>query len=140
MFTTLSLSFISNIISSIAVFIIAKLTNYPEIIEAIIFNIKDKRKYIENIVRLFKYIKLRLGFFYFLQITFIVIMTYYLFIFCTVYHKSQASIMVNYIVGACTSLAISVGLTLIISILRTISIKYHHYQLFNVSKYLYEHF
>ena len=140
MFTTLSLSFISNIISSIVVFIIAKLTNYPEIIESIIFNVKNKRKYIENIARLFKYIKLRLGLFYFLQITFIVIMTYYLFIFCTVYHKSQSSIMVNYIVGACISLSISVGLTLIISILRAISIKYHYYQLFNISKYLYEHF
>ena len=140
MFTTLSLSFISNVISSFIVFIIAKLTNYTEIIESIIKNVKDKKKYIINVVRLFKYIKLRLGFFYFLQLSFILIMTYYLFIFCTVYHQSQGSIMINYIVGACISLAISAGLTLIISILRTISIKYHHYQLFNISKYLYEHF
>ena len=140
MFTSLSLSFISNIISSIIVYIIAKLTNYPDIIEAIINNVKDKKKYIDNIIRLFKYIKLRLGFFYFLQLSFILIMTYYLFIFCTVYHQSQGSIMVNYIVGACISLAISVGLTLIISVLRALSIKYHHYQLYNISKYLYEHF
>ena len=140
MFTSLSLSFISNIISSFAVFIIAKLTNYTEIIEAIITNVKDKKKYITNVVRLFKYIKLRLGFFYFLQLGFILVMTYYLFIFCTVYHQSQGSIMVNYIIGACISLAISAGLTLIISILRALSIKYHHYQLFNISKYLYEHF
>ena len=140
MFTTLSLSFISNVASSIVVFIIAKLTNYPDIIESIIHNVKDKKKYIENIIRLFKYIKLRLGFFYFLQISIVLVMTYYLFIFCTVYHQSQSSIMVNYIVGACISLAISVGLTLIISILRFISIKYHYYKLYNVSKYLYEHF
>ena len=140
MFTSLSLSFISNIISSFTVFIIAKLTNYTEIIEAIITNVKDKKKYITNVVRLFKYIKLRLGFFYFLQLGFILVMTYYLFIFCTVYHQSQGSIMVNYIIGACISLAISAGLTLIISILRALSIKYHHYQLFNISKYLYEHF
>ena len=140
MFTSLSLSFISNIISSIIVFVISKLTNYVEIIEAIIDNVKDKQKYILNITRLFKYIKIRLGFFYFLQLGLTLIMTYYLFIFCTVYHQSQGSIMVNYIVGACTSLAISVGLTLIISILRAISIKYHYKQLFNISKYLYEHF
>ena len=139
-FTSFSLSFISNIISSIIVFIISKLTNYPEIVEAIIKNVKDKKNYINNIVRLFKYIRLRLGFFYFLQLSFILAMTYYLFIFCTIYHQSQVSIMINYIVGACTSLAISVGLTLIISILRALSIKYHHYQLFNISKYLYEHF
>ena len=140
MFTTLSLSFISNIVSSIIVFFIAKLTNYPDIIESIVYNVKDKSKYIENVVRLFKYIKLRLGLFYILQISFILVMTYYLFIFCTVYHQSQPSIMVNYIVGAFISLAISVGLSLIISILRTIGIKYHFCQTYNVSKYLYEHF
>ena len=140
MFTTLSLSFISNIVSSIIVFFIAKLTNYPDIIESIVYNVKDKSKYIENVVRLFKYIKLRLGLFYILQISFILVMTYYLFIFCTVYHQSQPSIMVNYIVGAFISLAISVGLSLIISILRTIGIKYHYCQTYNVSKYLYEHF
>ncbi len=140
MLTSLSLSFASNIISSIIVFVISKLTNYTEIAEAIINNVKEKRKYIENIIRLFKYIRLRLGIFYVLQLAFILIMTYYLFIFCTVYHKSQVSIMVNYIVGACTSLAISAGLTIIITVLRVISIQYHFYQLFNVSKYLYEHF
>ena len=140
MFTSLSLSFVSNIASSIIVFVISKLTNYTEIVEAIINNVKDKKKYIENIVRLFKYIRLRLGMFYVLELAFILIMTYYLFVFCTVYHKSQVSIMVNYIVGACTSLAISAGLTIIITTLRAISIKYHYYQLFNISKYLYEHF
>ena len=140
MLTSLSLSFVSNIASSIIVFVISKLTNYTEIVEAIINNVKDKKKYIENIVRLFKYIRLRLGMFYVLELAFILIMTYYLFVFCTVYHKSQVSIMVNYIVGACTSLAISAGLTIIITALRAISIKYHYYQLFNISKYLYEHF
>ena len=140
MFTSLSLSFISNIVSSIIVFIISKLTNYVEIIEAILKNVKDKRKYFDNIVRLFKYIKLRLGFYYLLQIIFIMVMTYYLFIFCTVYHQSQSSIMINYIIGACISLAISVGLTIIITIFRFLSFRYKSPQLFNVSKYLYEHF
>jgi hypothetical protein len=140
MFTSLSLSFISNIVSSIIVFIIAKLTNYTEIIESIVKDVKDKKKYIINVMRLFKYIKIRLGIFYFLQLSTILIMTYYLFIFCTVYHQSQGSIMVNYIIGACISLAISTGLTIIITILRVISIKYHYHQLFNISKYLYDHF
>jgi hypothetical protein len=140
MITSLSLSFISNIISSIIVFIISKLTNYVEIIEAIIKNVKDKRKYIENVKRLFKYIKIRLGFFYFFQLGFTLVMTYYLFVFCTVYHQSQGSIMVNYIIGALTSLGISCGLTLIITLLRVFSIKYRKVHLYNISKYLYEHF
>ena len=140
MITSLSLSIISNIISSIIVFIISKLTNYCDIIEEIIKNVKYKRKYFENIIRLFKYIKLRLGVFYFLQFASLLVMTYYLFIFCAVYNKSQGSIMINYIIGALTSLAISIGLTIIITILRTISIKYRSVLLFNISKYLYEHF
>ena len=140
MITSLSLSIISNIISSIIVFIISKLTNYCDIIEEIIKNVKYKRKYFENIIRLFKYIKLRLGVFYFLQFASLLVMTYYLFIFCAVYNKSQGSIMINYIIGALTSLAISIGLTIIITLLRTISIKYRSVLLFNISKYLYEHF
>ena len=128
------------IIPAIIVFIIAKLTNYTEIIESIVRDVKDKKKYIINVMRLFKYIKIRLGVFYVLQLSTILIMTYYLFIFCTVYHQSQGSIMVNYIIGACTSLAISTGLTIIITFLRAISIKYRYHQLFNISKYLYDHF
>ena len=67
-------------------------------------------------------------------------MTYYLFIFSAVYHHSQISIMINYIIGALTSLAVSTGLTLIITILRVLSLKYHSYKLFNTSKYLYKKF
>ena len=140
MFTSLSLSFISNIISSIAVFIIAKLTNYAEILEIIIQTVKDKKKYFDNIIRLMKYMKIRLGIFYFLQLSFILIMTYYLFIFCAIYNKSQVSITINYIIGALTSLAISVGLTVIISVFRIISLKYHFNRLYNVSRFLYDKF
>ena len=140
MITSFSLSILSNMISSILIYVIRKLTNYCEIIEEIIKNVKYKRKYFENILRLFKYMKLRLGTFYFLQFSAMLVMTYYLFIFCVIYNKSQGSVIINYIIGACTSLAISIGLTIIITVLRTISIKYRSVMLFNVSKYLYEHF
>ena len=140
MITSFSLSILSNMISSIIIYVIRKLTNYCEIIEEIIKNVKYKRKYFENILRLFKYMKLRLGTFYFLQFSTMLVMTYYLFIFCVVYNKSQGSVIINYIIGACTSLAISIGLTIIITVLRTISIKYRSVKLFNISKYLYEHF
>ena len=139
MITSLSLSLMSNIISSFIVFIVSKLTNYCEIIEAIIKNVKIRKNYVENIVRLFKYIKVRLGLFYILQLLFLLFMTYYLFIFCAIYHKTQGSVMINYIIGACTSLAVSVGLTIIISLLRVLSIKFHSAFLFNISKYLYDH-
>ena len=67
-------------------------------------------------------------------------MTYYLFIFSAVYRHSQVSIIINYIIGAVTSLAISTGLSIIIALLRIISIKYKSYRLFNTSKFLYTKF
>ncbi len=140
MITSLSLSLMSNLVSSIIIYIISKVANYCEIIEAIIKNVKNRKSYIDNIIRLFKYIRVRLGFFYFLQLCLLLLMIYYLFIFCAIYHKSQGSVMINYMIGAGTSLLISVGLTLIITLLRTLSIKCHSVLLFNISKYLYDHF
>jgi len=138
--TSLSLSFISNIISSIGVYIIAKLTNYTELLEIIISTVKKKKKYFDNIIRFMKYIKIRLGIFYFLQIIFILLMIYYLFVFCAVYHQSQISITINYIVGALTSLAISTALSIIISILRVISLNYQLQRVYNISRYIYDRF
>ena len=140
MFTSFTLSIISNIVSSIITALVSNLTDFNEILEAIIINVKYQKKYLENIIRFMKYIKVRLTLFYLFQISFIFLMTYYLFIFSAVYNHSQISIMINYIIGALTSLAVSTGLTLIISILRVLSLKYHSYELFNTSKYLYKKF
>ena len=140
MFTSFTLSIISNIVSSIITALVSNLTDFNEILEAIIINVKYQKKYLENIIRFMKYIKVRLTLFYLFQISFIFLMTYYLFILSAVYHHSQISIMINYIIGALTSLAVSTGLTLIISILRVLSLKYHSYELFNTSKYLYKKF
>ena len=138
--TSLSLSLISNIASSIISFIITKLTNYEDLIESILKDVKNLTIFLDNFQRLLKYLKIRLGFYYFLQIIFIFGMIYYLFIFCTVYHQSQGSIMINYIIGNCISLAISVGLAIIITLLRILSLKYNFNHLYNTSRYLYEHF
>ena len=138
--TSISLSLISNIISSIAVFLLSKLANYDEIFELIIKYVKIQKNYFYNIVRFFKYINIRLGIYFLFELLFTLLMTYYLFIFCSIYHNSQSSIMENYIIGACISLAISVGLTIIITICRNLSIKNHSILLFNISKYLYDHF
>jgi surface protein len=140
MFTSLSLSIISNIISSIVVFIISKLVNYVEILEIILKNVRDKKYYFFNILRYMAYIKIRLGFYFFLEIVSTAMMTYYLFIFCSVYHHSQINITINYIVGASISLATSVGLTILITIFRNASFKYKSIYFFNISRYLYEHF
>ena len=138
--TTFALSIVSNIISSIIVSIISNLTDYSVLLDAILIYVKNKDKFVENVMRLVKNIKIRLAIFHSLQILMIIVMTYYLFIFCTVYHYSQKSIMINYIVGALTSLAFSAGLTIIISLLRILSFKYKSNKMFNTSRYLYMKF
>ena len=67
-------------------------------------------------------------------------MNYYLFIFCTIYHKSQGSVFTNYIIGMLTSVAISIGTSIIIAILRIISIKCKNERIYVISRYMYEHF
>ena len=138
--TSLTLSIISNIVSSLIIFIISKLANYVEIIEAIIKNVQYEKIYLMNIQRLLLYIKVRIGIFFCFELILTLLMTYYLFIFCTVFHQSQGSIMTNYFIGIGISLATSIGLSIIISLIRFLSIKFQSNKLFNISKYLYEHF
>ena len=140
MLTSLTLSIISNIVSSLIVFIISKLADYVEIIEAILKNVKYIKNYLMNILRLVKYIKIKLGIFFCFELILTILMMYYLFIFCTVYHQSQGSIFANYFIGIGISLATSFGLSILISLIRFLSIKYQNLRLFHFSKYLYDHF
>ena len=140
MVTSLSLSFLSNLLSNIIVFIISKLTNFSEILDILIKDVKEKEIYRWNIVRITKYIRLKLLLFYSIQFIFLICMIYYLFIFCAVYHNSQISIALNYFYGVLESFAISLVLAFITTILRYISLKFKISRLYNISKYCYQHF
>ena len=139
-FTTLSLSFISNIITSIISYFISKLAEHVEFLEFIIKDVNDKSFYFLNILRFKKLLCINLGAFFFIQSSINIGMCYYLMIFCTVYHKTQGSIAINYITGISESLAISLGLALITSILRIISIKCELKYIYYTSKYFFENF
>ena len=67
-------------------------------------------------------------------------MCYYLMIFCTVYHNTQGSIMINYLTGVAESMIISFALTLITSIMRTIGLKCGVKSIYYTSKYFFENF
>ena len=138
--TSLSLSFISNIFSNIIVYLISKLTNFSEILEIMIKDIRNPEAYTFNVERIKKYTGIKLSIFYILQFIFIIFIMYYLFIFCAIYKNSQINIMVNYLYGILESLAISLALALITSLTRYISLKYKISRLYNFSKYFYQHF
>ena len=136
-FTSLSLSLFSNIISSIITFYLRKIGEYTDFLELIFLYITKKKYYYLNVLKFKKYIKIRLTAFYFLQFSMCFLMTYYITIFCIIYSKSQINIMINYIYGVLESLSISVGLALIITILRYFSIKNKWMQIYRTAQYLY---
>ena len=139
-FTTLSLSFMSNIISSIISFFLWKLADYADFFELIINDITYKPKYYLNIMKFKKILCFKLSIYFFLQALINLGMCYYLMIFCTIYHNTQGSIMINYLTGVAESMIISLALTLIISIMRAISIKCRYKYIYNTSKYFFENF
>ena len=117
-FTSLSLSFMSNIFASIIAFIVGKLADYGDILEMILKNSIKQKQYFLNIIKFKKYLALKLTGFFILQAIKNLCMCYYLMIFCTIYHQTQGSIMVNYIVGIAESMLISLGLSIFTSIIR----------------------
>ena len=48
---------------------------------------------------------------------------YYLFIFCAIYKRVQKNLFINYIIGSLWSLAFTIGICLIVTIIRKIAIE-----------------
>ena len=140
MITSLSLSFVSNIISSIITYFLGRLGAYSDILDIMVNDIYLKKYYYINMIKFRKYLKIRLSFFYFFQFFGCIIMTYYITIFCVIYNNSQISIMINYIYGVLESLAISFGISLLITILRYLSIKNKWINIYRTSQYIYNKF
>ena len=139
-FTSLSLSFMSNIFSGILTYIVGKLADYTDAFELLIKEAIKKKYYLLNVIKFKKYLAIKLTGFYIIQTIINLGMCYYLMIFCTVYHKTQGSIMLNYFIGIAESMAISFGLTIITSLIRYFSLKYKWRNLYYTSNYFFEHF
>ena len=137
-FTSLGLSFMSNIISSVIVFIIGKLADYGDTLESILKEIFKRNKYFLTFAKFKKLLSIKLTLFFILQVLIGICMCYYLMIFCTVYHKTQVSIFLNYLVGISESMILSFGIALFSSFIRFLSLKYKWRYLYYTSKHLFE--
>jgi hypothetical protein len=137
---SLSIAFMSNIFASLISYIIKKLANYSDFLEFIIKDASFKEEYLMNFAKFKKFMIIKLTCFYLVQIIINSAMCYYLMIFCAIYHKTQGSVMVNYIIGIVQSLAISFGLIIFISLMRYLGLTYRLKYFYNSSKYLFENF
>ena len=138
--TSLVISFLSNIFTCILFYIIEYLVNFTYIIDSIIKEVKNVKDYLSILIKLFKIMNIKLMFLLILEIVFGLFMVYYIFIFSSINSKSINSFLLNYLLSQLESLIYSFGLSLIISILRKISLIFHIKRLYIISIYLNEHF
>ena len=134
--TSVSLSLMSGVVSGVAIWVIKKLTGCSECLNIIVKDVQNERIYIYLFKKVYKWIKIKVIIFYLLSHIVCLCITYYLFIFCKIYEKSQISLLKNYFLGVVESLLNSFGITLIISILRFIGLKCAIKKIYRTSVYL----
>ena len=112
------LSISSNIINSFIMFWTEQLIDYYDILDMIKNEIKNKKHYYQIFIKILHFIELKIKFFYLILFLLGLFCTYYLFLFFTIYKKIQKTLFINYIIGSLWSLAFTVGICLIIKIIR----------------------
>ena len=134
--TSLTLSLLSNIISSIFSWIIEKLSFYTEYLTFLNKDIQIKNLYITIFRKLYGFIKFKIICFYIIIFISSIFMTYYLFLFCYIYQKSQVSLLTNYFLGTLETLLKSLGVSIIVCILRFTGLKFKLKNIYRTSMYL----
>ena len=137
-FTSLTLSCISNIISSFLSFIVGKFGNYEDTFEYILNDVLEQNKYFMTIKKFKKYLALKLGLFFTIQTIINCFICYYMIIFFSVYQKIQENIIINYLYGIIQSILLSLSISLIISLIRYLSLKYRWKYFYYTSKHFFE--
>ena len=136
LFTTLFLSLTSNIISFIIMYVIKKIVTYNEYLSRMVKDVHKKNEYILTFKKLYLVLKIKVFFFFNISFILSLFITIYLLIFCQIYKNSQASLIINYLMGYIESLAYSVGVPLIICILRYLGLKRKLIYIYRTSVYL----
>ena len=135
-FTTNLLSISSNIISFFILYLLEKLINQYEVLDAVTKEIKNSDNFLQIFNKLTRCFDLKIKIFYFILTIIAFICTYYLFIFFSIYKKIQKDLFINYIVGSLWSLGFTVFTCLFITITRKISINKKIKRIFIISKFI----
>ena len=136
---TLTLSILSNLITSIFCYYIKYSRGIEERIN-LILEIKQSFHYFRNLKKLFLYLKIKFICFYISQLIILAICIYYIVIFCVLYVNSQRSLIVNYCFSLVESIITSFAVTTVILITRMIGLSCKNKELYNTSKYINEKF
>ncbi len=137
-YTSFILSSLSNIITYIIMKFVKTFTNYSFAFEQIGMEIKDEILYYMLIKSILGIVQIRIYIYFFIELIIANICGYYIYIFCNIYKKSQFSMILNYLIGLGESLLISLGITIIVTILRIIALKSKSKRTYYSSRYLSE--
>ena len=134
--TSIFLSLVSNFISWLAIQIFKDIFLFEEHLLILTKESKTKRSFIISFTKLYFILKLKAFAYYFFSFILIFGMTYYLTIFCYIYKESQISLLINYFMGIIESIIISIGISIIITILRFIGLQSKNKYLYRTSVFL----
>ena len=138
--TTNILSITSNIISNFILFLTEKLIDYYDILIDISKEIKNNNDFYKIFIKISCLIQFKIILFFIFVFIVGIFCTYYLFIFCAIYKKIQKNLFINYIIGSMWSLAFTVGICLIITIIRKIALSKKGKRLYLISRFIDEKF
>ncbi len=96
--------------------------NYAPLFDLVIIEIKDRAKLMEFAIRVVNKAKTKIFRFTVINMVIIIFCWYYITIFCIVYQSSQSSWFKGGIISFCITLAINVGISLVLVILRKIAL------------------
>ena len=136
---TLSLSIISNIVTSIICYYI----KYSKGIQARldqIMEIKNQKYFFRNIIQFFRFIKIKFICFFISEVIIIAACYYYIVIFCIVYTNSKVSLLINYLLSLVEGLITSAAIIIIIFVTRQVGLKCLNKNFYNLSKFVNDRF
>ena len=134
-FVSLTISLLSNIVTSIFCYYIKYSRGIEERIKYIL-EIRQPIYCAGNISMFLSVLKIKFIFYFIFQSIVFALCTYYIIIFCILYTKSQISLIINYCFSLIESIIISFVIALIILITRKIGLSFLNKEFYNVSKYI----
>jgi hypothetical protein len=137
--TSFIMSTLSNIFTFMITYVIEYLTNFSSIVEIIIEEIKNIKEYLTIIVRLYKIMRIKFICLFIIEIILGLFMVYYITIFSIINSKSINSFLLNYLYSQLESLLMAFGISLLVTILRKISLSCKAKRLYLASLYFNEH-
>ena len=139
MIVTLSLSIVSNVITSIICYYVKYSKGIEERLSQIM-EIKNHFYFMKNIKQFFRFLKIKFICFFMSEVIIFAACYYYIVIFCIIYANSKVSLLINYIMSLLEGLITSACIIIIIFTTRLIGLKCLNKRFYNLSKYVNDRF